>query len=103
MPNPDTVSAFAAQRTSDGAVTMMVINKQLTGTTSAAINIANFPSRATAEAWQLTSANAIVRLADVPLAGSTLSVTLPPQSITLFVVPKATQAPGAPTNLRIVN
>ena len=103
VPNPDTVSAFAAQRTSDGAVTMMVINKQLTGTTSAAINIANFPSRATAEAWQLTSANAIVRLADVPLAGSTLSVTLPPQSITLFVVPKATQAPGAPTNLRIVN
>ena len=102
-PNPDAVSAFAAQRTSDGSVTVMVINKQLTGTTAATINIANFTNRATAEAWQLTSANAIVHLADVPLTGNTLSVTLPAQSITLFVVPKsATQPPGAPANLRIV-
>ena len=102
-PNPDAVSAFAAQRTSDGAVTVMVINKQVTGTTPATINIANFTNRPTAEVWQLTSANAIVRLADVTLTGSTLSVTLPPQSVTLLVVPKsATLPPGAPANLRIL-
>ena len=102
VPNPDAVSAFAAQRTSDGAVTVMVISKQLTGTTPATITLANFTNRATAEAWQLTSANAIVRLADVPLAGSTLSVTLPPQSVTLFVVPKSATPPGAPANLRLL-
>jgi hypothetical protein len=103
-PNPDAVSVFAAQRTADGAVTIMVINKQLTGSTPATISVANFSHRGTAEAWQLTSANAIVRLADAQVAGNRLNVTLPPQSITLFVVGKAvTQGPGAPTNLRIVN
>ena len=101
-PNPDAVSVFAAQRTSDGAVTVMVISKQLTGTTPATITLANFTNRPTAEAWQLTSANAIVRLTDVPLAGSTLNVTLPPQSITLFVVPKNSLPPGAPANLRLL-
>jgi hypothetical protein len=103
-PNPDAVSAFAAQRTSDGAVTIMVISKQLSGSTPATINVASFPHRGTAEVWQLTSANAIVRLADAPLATNTLSVTLPPQSITLFVIANAsgTQVPGAPTNFRIV-
>ena len=103
-PNPDAVSAFAAQRTADGAVTLMVISKQLSGSTPATINVANFSHRGTAEAWQLTSANAIVRLADAPIAGNTLSVTLPPQSITLFVIAKAsgTQVPSAPTNFRIV-
>jgi hypothetical protein len=58
-PNPDAVSVFAAQRTSDGAVTVMVISKQLKGTTPATIALANFPNRLTAKAWQLTSANAI--------------------------------------------
>ena len=99
--NPDAVSAFAAQRTTDGAVTLMVISKQLSGSTAATINIANFPHHETAEAWQLTSANAIVRLTDTPLAGDTLRVTLPPQSITLFVIAKRS-GPGAPTNFRIV-
>ncbi len=103
-PNPDAVSAFAAQRTADGAVTLMVISKQLSGSTPATINVANFSHRGTAEAWQLTSANAIVRLADAPIAGNTLSVTLPAQSITLFVIAMGpgTQGPGAPTNFRIV-
>ncbi|MFY0573367.1 hypothetical protein ACN28S_02470 [Cystobacter fuscus] len=33
VPEPDHLSAFAAQRTSDGALTVMVVNKVLTGTT----------------------------------------------------------------------
>ena len=101
VPNPDAVSAFAAQRTSDGAVTVMVISKHLSGSTPATINVANFPQAGTAAAWQLTSANAIVRLADAPLTGNTLTITLPPQSITLFVIAKRS-GPGAPANLRIV-
>ena len=42
VPNPDVVAAFAAQRTSDRAVTVMVVNKQLSGSTPATVNVANF-------------------------------------------------------------
>ena len=104
VPNPDAVSAFAAQRTADQAVTVMVINKQLSGSTPATINVANFQHCGRAAVWQLTSANAIVRLADALLAGNALSVTLPPQSITQFVVLKTCPPPvlSAPANTRIV-
>jgi hypothetical protein len=51
------------------------------------LQLAHFSPAQSAQAWQLTSANAITRLADVTIAASTLSVTLPAQSITLFVVP----------------
>ena len=52
--------------------------------------------RAAAQAWQLTASNAIQRLADVPVAASSLSTTLPAQSITLFVIPRATAPPPPP-------
>ena len=104
VPNPDTVSAFAAQRASDGALTVMVISKYLSSTTPVTITLANVAHRGTAQAWQLTSANAITHLADVTLSGNSIVTTLPAQSITLFVVPTNGTAtpPGAPTNLRIV-
>src|SRR5262249_25633001 len=41
VPNPDTLSAFAAQRSSDNAVTVMVINKSLSGNTPVTINLSN--------------------------------------------------------------
>ena len=104
VPNPDVVAAFAAQRTSDQAVTVMVVNKQLSGSTPATINVANFQHCGKAGVWQLTSTNAIVRLADALLGGNALSVTLPPQSITLFVVLKTCPPAvlSAPSNTRIV-
>ena len=86
-PNPDNVAAFAAQRSADGALTVMVISKYLSATTPTTINLANVTHRGTAQVWQLTSANAITRLADLTLSGNSIVVTLPPQSITLFVVP----------------
>ena len=103
-PNPDNVAAFAAQRSSDGALTVMVVSKYLSATTPATINLANVTHRGTAQAWQLTSANAITRLTDLTLSGNSIVVTLPPQSITLFVVPANGTAtpPGAPSNVRIV-
>ena len=100
-PNPDTVAAFAAQRSTDGALTVMVIAKSLSGSTPATITLANFVHGGTAQAWQLTAANAITRLPDVGVSGSSFAVTLPPQSVTLFVVANASGPPGAPTNLRI--
>lgn len=82
----------------------MVIGKHLSGSTTATINLSNVTHRGTAQVWQLTSANAITRLADVTLNGNSIVVTLPPQSITLFVVPANGTAtpPGAPANVRIV-
>jgi hypothetical protein len=101
-PNPDTVAAFAAQRSLDGAVTMMIVCKYLSGYTPAAVNIANFQNAASAQVWQLTAANAITRLADVGLSGSNLTLSLPPQSVTLLVVPRGSALPSAPANLRVM-
>jgi hypothetical protein len=85
VPNPDNVSAFAALRNSDGALTLMIVGKQLSGNTPATVNLANYAAQGTAKVWQLTSTNQINRLADVAVSGNSLSLTIPPQSITLLV------------------
>ena len=54
-PNPDNLSAFAAIRTNDSALTIMVINKTLTGLTPLLLNVTNFANSGTAQAWQLTA------------------------------------------------
>ena len=90
-PNPDVVSAFAAVRSSDKALTVMIVSKALTGTTPATINVAHYTTSGTAvHQWQLTSANAITHPADATLSGTSLALTLPPQSITLLVIPGTT-------------
>ncbi|HVO95692.1 MAG TPA: glycoside hydrolase family 44 protein [Terriglobales bacterium] len=101
--NPDNVAAFAAERSSDGALTIMVIGKYLSGTTQTTINLAAFAHNGSAQVWQLTAANAINRLPDLAITGNTFSTTLPPQSITLFVLGKTSQPaiPLAPSNLTV--
>jgi glycosyl hydrolase family 44 len=99
VPDPNSVAAFAAQRSTDGALTIMVVNKVLSGTTPATINVAHFADRGTAQVWQLTSANAITRAADVTITASSVTLTLPAQSITLLVV--ASRGPSAPTGLTV--
>jgi hypothetical protein len=86
VPQPDYLSAFGAVRTSDGALTLMVLNKDLTNATPIVTGITNFPAAGTAQRWQLTSANVITHLADLTLTNGVLSDTLPAQSITLFVL-----------------
>ena len=71
-PNPDSVSCFAAQRTSDGALTVMVISKYLSGSTPVTVNLSNFTANGVAQRWQLTSSNAITHLADLSFTGSRL-------------------------------
>ena len=95
--NPDNVSVFAAERSTDGALTVIVINKYLSGNTPATLNLVNFPHNGNAQVWQLTAANVINRLADMNFASNSFTATLPPQSITLFVVAAASgnQAPSA--------
>ena len=86
VPNSDTLAAFASTRTRDGALTVVVISKVLSGTTPVTLALAGFNSGVAAQAWQLTSADTITRLSDLPVAGS-LTTSVPAQSITLFVVP----------------
>jgi hypothetical protein len=89
VPNPDQVAAFAARRAHDGALTVMVISKHLSGSTPVTVNLANFQAGGPADAWQLTSANAITHLAPVAVSGSSFTLSVPSPSVTLFVVPPA--------------
>ncbi len=92
VPNADKVSAFAAQRAgvgADGALTIMVVSKALSGTTAATITVANFTSSMPAQVFRLAG-NQITRQADLPMSGGALSLTLPPQSVTLLVLPQGT-------------
>ncbi|HEV8061784.1 MAG TPA: DUF4214 domain-containing protein, partial [Gemmataceae bacterium] len=104
VPDADQVSAFSAVRSSDGALTIMVDNKNLYdpsnpgATTTVQINIANFAGGGTAQEWQLAAINpddmtksAITRLSDITLNGNILTVTLPQESVTLFVIEPAAQ------------
>ncbi len=87
VPNPDALSAFAAVRASDGALTVMVVHKSSDSSVQATINVSGFASAGQAQVWQLTSANAITRLAAIPVQSSRLTAIVPPRSITLFVLP----------------
>lgn len=87
VPQPDYLSAFGSVRTSDGALTLMVLNKDLTNATPVVAGLSNFPALGTAQRWQLTASNVITHLADVALTNGVLSDVVPAQSITLFVVP----------------
>jgi hypothetical protein len=85
-PNPDSLSPFAALRPSDGALTIMVINKTIDGT-PVTVNFSNYLSSGNAQRWQLNSGNLIAHLADLTVAASSIGLTVPAQSITLLVVP----------------
>lgn len=97
-PNPDTIATFAALRSTDGALTVMAINKQLSSNAPVNITLTNFLPTGTAQVWRLTSANAITRLSDGAFTGNVLSNTLPAQSITLFIVPGGTPTPPSLRN-----
>jgi hypothetical protein len=88
-PNPNTFGAYAAVRSSDGAMTVMVINKDLNNATPVTLNLSNFTATGMAQVWQLTSANTISQLASTGVTNGTLNQVLPAQSITLFIVPGA--------------
>src|SRR5439155_6908355 len=85
-----------------------VINKNLydpanpTATTPITINLSNFAAGGAAQVWQLAAVNAgnqnsaaITRRSDVQVTGNSLTLSVPMESVTLFVVPPA--AAPAPT------
>jgi hypothetical protein len=91
--NQAQLSVYGALRSSDGAVTVMVINKTY-GTLTESISLANLTSTGPAKAYLYSNANlnAIVAQPDIPIgapaAGGTILITsFPAQSITLLVIP----------------
>ena len=96
VPNPDEVSAFASVRASDGALTVIIVNKVGTQATTT-VNLANFVNTGTAQVWQLTAANQINHLSDASISNNQISINLPPQSVTLLVV--AAMQIASPTSL----
>jgi hypothetical protein len=90
-PGPDNVSVFAAQRSSDSALTIMVINKYLSGVTPISIAVTNFSSTGSAQVWQLNSTNVITHLSNLNVTAGMMSFTVPSPSITLLVLPASAQ------------
>jgi hypothetical protein len=84
-PDPDRVASFAALRDRDGAMTVMVVNKQLDRAADATLALDHFADRGRVEAWQLAR-NDIARLPDGDYADGRLHAVLPPQSVTLFIL-----------------
>lgn len=93
-PAPDSISAFAALRSTDGALTMMLVNKQLSAAAPVAMHVAGFTAGAAAHRWRLAAPGAIVAQSDVPAAAGNLNLTLPAQSVSLLVLPPAAPIPG---------
>lgn len=106
-----TLAVYGAQRSSDGAVTLMVINKSTSPQTSA-VSVAGFAAAAPAVVYRYSGANlgAIVRAADQSITSGSFSATFPASSITLLVLaanggsatstPTASPSPPPPTTTR---
>ena len=77
-------------------MTIMVVNKQLSSGADLNLTLTNFAGSGLAQTWQLTATNSIKRLADLALSAKTLTTTVAPQSITLFVLPATVAAPPPP-------
>ena len=87
--NVDELAAFAAERSYDGALTVMIVAKNLSGARPVDLKLDHFAAGAKGQVWQLTAANTISRLGDLAVEGNRLGLIVPPQSITLLVLPKA--------------
>ena len=97
-PNPDRVATYAAVRASDGALTVLVLNKQGDDKVNpVTINVTNFPNVGTAQLWQLKATSptdqtvaGITHLSSVNFSGNVFSNTVPSNSVTLFILPGVT-------------
>ena len=85
VPNPDELDAFSAIRSSDGALTVMVINKDITNATPVTLNVSNLIVTGSAQVWQLAGGS-ITKLSNTGVNNGILSQMLPSQSVTLFVL-----------------
>ena len=92
-PNADVLSAFAAQNSATGALTIMIVSKAASGTTPVTVKVANFGAEAAAQVYQLAAikpadqtAAAIRHLPEAAVANGTVSLTVPSPSVTLLIL-----------------
>ncbi|MEZ4710948.1 MAG: glycoside hydrolase family 44 protein [Caldilineaceae bacterium] len=93
------LSIYAAQRTGDGALTLVIINKSGAAQT-ATLSIANLAGAQTAQVYRYSAANlaAIAHLPDQSLSGNGFTASYPTDSITVLVVnPGAGNVTPTPT------
>jgi hypothetical protein len=85
----DKLAIYGAQRSSDNAMTLMVINKTGEDLTSA-LTLSGFTPGASAQVYRYSGANlgAIVRQPDQAVGANGFTATYPANSVTLAVIPK---------------
>ena len=95
--NQAQLSIYAAQRTSDSSLTLMIINKAMTTSVTGTVNIAGFVAATSAQVYRYSDANlnAIASLAPQAVAGGGFSAAFPANSITLVRVPVGSTTPPA--------
>jgi hypothetical protein len=88
------LSIYAAQQSSDDALTLVIINKSAT-TLSAPLTLDNFTAGSSVQLYRYSSANlsAIVQGAALAIANNQITTTYPANSITLLVIPADTSQP----------
>jgi O-glycosyl hydrolase len=88
------LSIYAAQRSSDNALTLVIINKS-GAEQSAALTLDNFNASGPAQLYRYSSANlnAIVRGSDLAITNGEVTATYPANSITLLVIPQGDTTP----------
>jgi hypothetical protein len=100
VPNPDNVSAFSALRSSDGALTVMIVDKtlvnpaDLAATDTITVNLNNFADNGVVQFYLLSApdpknlfVSTIQTPADGAVAGGSFTVSVPRQSVLLAIVP----------------
>jgi hypothetical protein len=102
----EALAIYAAQRSADSAVTVLVINKT-SGDLTGAVHLAGFDPAAAAAAYRYSDADLdhIQRLPDQAVDASGFSALFPGDSITLFILtpaaPLPAVPPAAPTGLTV--
>ena len=82
------IAVYGAVRSSDGTLTLIIINKT-GGDLTSTLGLSDFNAGSTAKVYRYSAANlnAIVRQADQPISASGFSTTYPANSITLIAIP----------------
>jgi hypothetical protein len=90
------LAVYGAERSPDGALTLVVINKGATDLTSN-VSLAGFAPGGPAQVWRWTgSTTGIKRVGDQPVDQSGFSATFAGRSMSMLVIPAASPPPSPP-------
>lgn len=88
VPDPDALAVFAAERSADGALTVVVINKGLSLPAAVRLRVGGAAQdRRTVARYDVAGAEPLRQRADLTIEGGRMEFTVPAQSVTLLVVP----------------